>query len=564
MSLRPDTLPPVPEATAAAVQAAFPKGNLYVDLRTEFGTLYNDPLFADLYPPEGRPVEVAPWRLALVVVMQYIEGLTDRQAADAVRRCMDWKYALSLDLHDPGFDFTLLHDFRHRLLAHDAPHRLLDTFLTACKARGWIKARGTQRTDSPHVLAAIRSLHRVECVLEAMHWALNQLSAADSAWVRQHVPLEWYARYGLRAEGARLPKDTSKRDALARQIGVDGYQLLDGVWTADNAPSLRDLPALEALRQIWLQQYYRCTVPGLEDVRWRTVDEQPPSALLIQSPYDVEARYSSKRDTHWVGYKSHLSETCDDGQPDLITQVLTTPATTQDSVTGPTIQQDLAERDLLPGTHLLDSGYVDADLLVTAQTQHQIDVVGPPFGSYSRQRLAGQGYDLQAFVIDWEAEQARCPQGQTSVTWTPGRDGSGDPVVRLRFDRATCRVCPTRQACTWAKDAPRQLTVRPKAHHEAIQTARQRQETAEFKEIYALRSGVEASLSQGTRRFELRKSRYIGLARTHLQQLLNATAMNVVRVIAWLRGKALGEHRWKPGHFARLAPHPLSRQAVLC
>ena len=180
MSLRPEPLPPIPDATAAAVRAAFPKGNLYVDLRAEFGTLYTDQLFADLYPPQGRPVEVAPWRLALVVVMQYIEGLTDRQAADAVRRCMDWKYALSLDLHDPGFDFTLLHDFRQRLLAHVAAQRLLDTFLTTCKARGWIKARGTQRTDSTHVLAAIRTLHRLECVLEAMHAALNQLSKGCS------------------------------------------------------------------------------------------------------------------------------------------------------------------------------------------------------------------------------------------------------------------------------------------------------------------------------------------------------------------------------------------------
>jgi transposase len=97
MAWRPQPLPPVPEATAAAVRAAFPKGNLYVDLRTQFGTLYDDQLFADLYPPLGRPVEVAPWRLALVLVMQYIEGLTDRQAADAVRRCMDWKFALSLE-----------------------------------------------------------------------------------------------------------------------------------------------------------------------------------------------------------------------------------------------------------------------------------------------------------------------------------------------------------------------------------------------------------------------------------------------------------------------------------
>ena len=564
MSLRPEPLPPIPDATAAAVRAAFPKGNLYVDLRAEFGTLYTDQLFADLSPPQGRPVEVAPWRLALVVVMQYIEGLTDRQAADAVRRCMDWKYALSLDLHDPGFDFTLLHDFRQRLLAHDAAQRLLDTFLTTCKARGWIKARGTQRTDSTHVLAAIRTLHRLECVLEAMHAALNQLSKAAPTWVQQQVSQEWYDRYGLRSDQVRLPKEASKREALARQVGVDGYQLLDSVWAAESAPYLCTLPALEALRQIWLQQYYRCTVSGLEALRWRTTDEQPPAARRITSPYELEARYSTKRDTQWVGYKHHLTETCEPEHPDLITQVLTTPATTPDCTMGPVIVQDLATRDLLPGTHLLDSGYVDADFLVTAQRQYQVDVVGPPFGSYSWQHQIGQGYDLQAFAIDWEAAQARCPQGHASVKWTPGRDVSGDPVVRIRFDRATCRVCPTRQVCTTAKDAPRQLTVRPQAHHEAIQAARQRQETPEFKEKYALRSGVESSLSQGIRRFHLRQSRYRGFARTHLQQLLTAVAMNVVRVIAWLRDEPLGERRRKPGHFARLAAHPLSRQTVLC
>jgi transposase len=564
MSLRPEPLPSIPDVTAAAVRAAFPKGNLYVDLRAEFGTLYNDQLFADLYPPEGRPVEVAPWRLALIVVMQYMEGLTDRQAADAVRRCMDWKYALSLDLFDPGFDFTLLHDVRQRLLTHEAAQRLLDTSLMTCKARGWIKARGTQRTDSTHILAAIRTLHRLECVLEAMHYALSQLSAADSTWVQQYVPLDWYPRYGLRADQTRLPKDASKREALVRQIGVDGYQLLDGVWAAESAPYLRDLPALEALQQIWLQQYYRCTVSGLEALRWRTTDEQPPAAVRITSPYDLDSRYCTKRDTHWVGYKLHLTETCEPEQPDLITQVLTTPVTTPDCTMGPAIAQDLATRDLLPGTHLLDSGYVDTDFLVTAQRQHQIDVVGPPFGSYSWQHKIEHGYDLQAFAIDWEAEQARCPQGHTSVKWTPGRDVSGDPVVRIRFDQATCRACPTRGVCTAAKDAPRQLTVRPQAHHEAIQAARQRQETPEFKAQYALRSGVESSLSQGIRRFDLRQSRYLGLARTHLQHLLTATAMNVVRVIAWLRGEPLGERRRKLGHFARLAPHPLSRQTVLC
>ena len=564
MSLRPESLLPIPDTTAAAVQAAFPKGNLYVDLRAQFGTLYNDQLFADLYSSAGRPVEVPPWRLALVMVMQYMEGLTDRQAADAVRRCIDWKYALSLDLHDPGFDFTLLHDFRQRLLTHEAAQRLLDTFLTTCKARGWIKVRGAQRTDSTHILAAIRTLHRVECVLEALHYALNQLSAAEPAWVQQHVPPDWYARYGLRSDQARLPKEASKREALARQVGADGYQLLDTVWGAEGAPYLRTLPALEALRQIWLQQYYRCTAPGLEALRWRLPDEQPPAAVRLTSPYDLDARYCTKRDTQWVGYKCHLTETCEPEHPDLMTQVLTTPSTTPDCTMGPTIVQDLAARDLLPGTHLLDSGYVDADFLVTAQQQHQIDVVGPPYGSYSWQHKIEHGYDLQAFVIDWNTHQAHCPQGHTSVKWTPGHDVSGDPVIRIRFDRTTCRPCPTRQICTAAKDAPRQLTVRPQAHHEAIQAARQRQDTPAFKAQYALRSGVESSLSQGIRRFDLRQSRYLGFARTHLQQLLTAMAMNVVRVIAWLRDEPLGERRRPPGHFARLAPHPLSRQTVLC
>jgi transposase len=153
-------------------------------------------------------------------------------------------------------------------------------------------------------------------------WA-QPVSAADPAWVQQHVPLDWYTRYGLRLDQTRLPKDASKREALACQIGADGYQLLDGVWAAESAPSLRTLPALEALRQIWLQQYYRCTAPGVETLRWRTTDEQPPAAVRITSPYDLDVRYSTKRDTQWVGYKLHLTETCEPAHPDLITQVLT-------------------------------------------------------------------------------------------------------------------------------------------------------------------------------------------------------------------------------------------------
>jgi transposase len=305
-----------------------------VDLRTEFGTRYDDPLCADLDALRGRPVAVAPWRLVSVVVMQSIDGLTDRQAADAVRRGMAWQDALSLDWTDAGFDVTLLHDVRQRLRAHQAAQRLLDPFLSACKARGWLKGRGTQRTDATHVLAAIRQLPRWACVLEAMPHALHPLGAADPAWVRQQGPLAWYDRDGLRADRGRLPKETSKRDALALQIGAEGYQLLDEVWRDGSPLSLRDLPALEVLRQIWLQPDDCRTVLGLEERRWRPTDERPPSARLIPSPYDVEARYTSKREPQWVGDKVHLTETCDAGQPELITPGLTTPATTPDGVKG--------------------------------------------------------------------------------------------------------------------------------------------------------------------------------------------------------------------------------------
>src|SRR5262249_48161015 len=157
-------------------------------------------------------------------------------------------------------------DFRERLLAHDASQRLLDTFLTACKARGWIKTRGTQRTDSTHVLAAIRNLHRLDVPLPLSIHRLTHLRKPNPPWYRQWVPLEWYDRYGLRAARGRLPKETSKRDALALRIGADGYQLLDGVWHNERTLSLRTLPALESLRQIWVQHYYRCTVPGLEEL----------------------------------------------------------------------------------------------------------------------------------------------------------------------------------------------------------------------------------------------------------------------------------------------------------
>ena len=163
MSLHPQQIPPIPSDTARIARSAFPKSSTFMRMRDELRVFYRDEDFSDLFPLRGQPA-LSPWRLALVTIMQFTEGLTDRQAADAVRGRLDWKYALSLELNDPGFDFSVLSEFRARLLKGEAQERLLQRMLDTFKEKGLLKARGKLRTDSTHVLAAVRVLHRIERV----------------------------------------------------------------------------------------------------------------------------------------------------------------------------------------------------------------------------------------------------------------------------------------------------------------------------------------------------------------------------------------------------------------
>jgi transposase len=244
-----------PEETARVVHAVLPQGNIYMHMRDHLGILYQDQDFADLFPPQGQPAE-APWRLALISIMPYAEGLTDRQAADAVRTRFDWKYALSLELTDPGFDCSLLSEFRSRLLAHGAERRLFDLLLQHFGKRRWIKGRGKQRTDSTHVLAAIRTLNRLECVGETMRHALDVLAEVAPDWLLEQMDPEWAERYRSRFTDFRLPKEVKERVALAETIGMDGRTLLETVYASTSPAWLRELDAIQTLRQVWIQQYH--------------------------------------------------------------------------------------------------------------------------------------------------------------------------------------------------------------------------------------------------------------------------------------------------------------------
>src|SRR5690349_12690456 len=236
MSLRrPQPVPRVPDDTARIARAAFPRGNPYLLLRDRLGPVFDDAGFTDLYPQRGQPA-YTPWRLALVTLMQFRESLSDRQAAEAVRARIDWKYLLALDLASPGFDHTVLCEFRARLLQHEASERLLTRVLDAAREGGLLKARGRQRTDSTHVLAAIRTLNRLELVAETLRAALNAIAVIVPDWLRGIAPPDWHERYDRRVEAMRLPETGPKRDAYFIQVGADGFLLLDALDTASASP----------------------------------------------------------------------------------------------------------------------------------------------------------------------------------------------------------------------------------------------------------------------------------------------------------------------------------------
>lgn len=545
MSLQPMSVPAVPEQTARVARAAFPSSNLYMKMRDEFGVFFTDAEFADLFPRRGQPAE-APWRLALVCVMQFAEGLTDRQAAEAVRSRIDWKYALSLELEAPGFDSSVLCEFRARLLAGGAEARLFETLLARFNTHGLLKKRGRQRTDSTHVLAAIRGLNRLETLGETMRYALNCLAQVAPEWLLTQTPPEWFDRYSKRMEGYRLPAGKIERETLARMIGEDGFRLLQALTTPQAPPFLPTLPAVQILRQVWLQQFYR----EAEHVLLRTEEQMPPCAQRIISPYDHEARFSTKRETHWTGYKLHLSETCDTDRPHLITQVQTTPSTTADNLVTPLVQASLAQADRLPSEHLVDEGYTQAAHLVSSRTQYGIKLVGPLAQDRSRQAREDRGFAPSHFTLDWEAQRALCPGGKQSRSWREARTVRGSVFWLAVFETSDCRRCQHQPQCTRSQSRGRTLSIHPQEEQEALQTARTEQQTQAFRLRYAARAGIEGTLSQGVRAFGLRRSRYIGQAKTHLQHLFVAAALNFCRVFDWLMEVPFAKTR--QSHFARL------------
>jgi transposase len=367
MSIRPRLGVEVPELTARVARASNPAGTTAMWVRDRLDGLWADEDFTGWYPRDGRP-GISPAQLATVSVLQFLLDLSDRDAAEAVRCRIDFKYALGLDLDDPGFHFSVLGDFRDRLLEEGRADRLLDLALARLKEAGLVRERTTQRTDSTHVLAAVRDLTRLELVTEAVRAALEEVARIAGHVLEGLVDEEWGRRYGRQV---RLGKNPTRPRTRMNQAGADARLLLEHL--AARFPDLLRGPQAEALRQVLAQNYYWDASGRL---RWRD-DEGgaglPPSAARIVSPYDPAARYSRRGQvTRWTGYLAHVTETCAGDAPNVITDVATMPATSDDRQALAGIHARLERRGLLPAAHLADGGYTSLVHMERAGREHQV------------------------------------------------------------------------------------------------------------------------------------------------------------------------------------------------
>ncbi|MGW4048715.1 transposase [Streptomyces sp. NPDC004721] len=287
-------------------------------------------------------------------------------------------------------------------------------------------------------------------------------------------------------------------------------------------------------------------------MRWREAKDLPPARRRLSSPYDLDARYGLKRGSGRCGYKTHLSEVCDQDTLHVITHVATTDATVGDTEVTEMVHQGLAARELLPDEHAVDAGYVTAAHIVTARDEHRIDLLGPVGLDTVHERHEGEHLAQSSFTVDWDTRKVTCPQGAVSASWSDQRKAGGTPISRVHFALQDCDPCPLRSRCTTAANGKwgRTLTLLPREQQHVLWQRRHEQQTKEWKARYDVRAGVEGTISQAVRRTEIRRTRYTGLAKTHLGNVLAATAINLIRLDAWLIGTPLGKTR--ASHLATL------------
>ena len=466
----------------------------------------------------GRPA-VDPVVLAGVTLLQFMERVTDRAAAEHVKFHLGWKYALDLELSDGGFHPTVLVYFRDRLEGQQAERVVFDGVVELLEELGLLRRRGAQRLDSTHVVGYVKEMSRLECASETLRLALEALAMDRGA-----RPECWERLWVLYVQ-SRIDWRMSKEERGRRyvQCGRDMAELLG--WLEGREARLRELPAVALLARVFEEQFE--VVSG--DVRSRP--RRPSRA--VQNPHDPDAHYADKRKTRWVGYKVHVVESVDPqsaakrkGEPGehFITEMVTTEAAA-DEMGGldQALEREAAHHGLEPEAVYADAAYV------TERTLEEAEGRGMELRGPTRPDPHPGPYNSDAFEVDIERKEAVCPQGNHSTQWSQIRDTyMGTEYYRIEWG-SQCDECPLQRQCTRAKNGRRILVVG--LRHDLVQQRRREMKQKEFAQSTYPRNGIEGSLSELVRGYGLRRTKYRGMKRVRLSHYMMGAACNVRRYL---------------------------------
>lgn len=468
----------------------------------------------------GRPA-VNPVMLAGVTLLQFMEKMADRAAAEHGVYHLGWKYALDLELTDCGFHPTVLVYFRDRLEEKGEERVIFDGVVELLIELGLVKRKGKQRLDSTHILGYVKEMSRLECAVETMRLALEALEGEVPRAERAEFWGRLWALYVQSELNWRLSK--TERKNRYRQCGQDMQELIQ--WVDANHPELGELEAVKLLRRVFSEQF------EIIEGKLQPTLKRPPRA--VQNPHDPDAHFADKGKKQWVGYKVQVVESVDPQEPaknkgepteQFITEILTTEAA-QDEMAGlaEALKREEDQHEIKPEAMYADGGYVTEKTLTEAE-QSGMELLGP-----TRPDPHPRPYNADAFSVDIEKKQALCPQGNASTQWSRIRDAyMGTEYYRIEWGNQ-CDSCPVQKQCTRSKSGRRILVVG--LRHDLVQKRREEMRQADFSRKMHPRNGIEGTLSELVRGHGLRRTKYRGLSRVALSHYMMGAACNVKRYL---------------------------------
>ena len=471
----------------------------------------------------GRPAE-EPVRMLAALILQFMERMPDRQAAEACSFDLRWKLALGMETGEAAFHPTSLVKFRERLLEHGLEQLGFDAVLEQMSEAGYLAKRTRQRLDSTHIIGLVSHMSRLDCVRETLRLALEELAQIEKL-PRPETWELWWERYVESSIDYKSSGDIIR--AKMRQAGLDTREILN--WIKGLPSKTGFMEEVRILRRVFEENFEVSAEGAVEKRR-----AQPTGA--VHNPHNPDAQWSCKstiKINGWVGHKVQVAETVEPeprktGEPTkgVLTSIITQYAPESDKAGMAAI---LKEQERLgiekPETLYADTAYVSGPSIAKAGAEGR-ELMGPAPGSPN----CGGVYTAEAFTVDVERRHAICPAGKSSTQCAHIKEAkTGKSTYRFEWC-GYCRSCTLKLKCLHKADRHRMLRV--SEHHTILQARRQLMNTEEFKKDMRHRNGIEGTQSELVRGYGLRHARYRGHRKVRLQNYLIGAACNIKR---WCR-----------------------------